>query len=254
MSKSPQESAHKATDATPLQGQHVVVVGGSSGIGLGVALRAARFGARLTLIGRDTRKLEDAVRSVGEGTNTVAADFTDTNAISAAFGRMDRIDHVVICAGSSEVVPVSQGNVQYWRSVLDMRIVAPLHIVKEAVPKMSPGGSITLMSGSLADRPSKSGYTILVAGIGGIEALTRALALELAPVRVNAISPGMIDTPLMRSALAGASGSYLSEVTSHLPITRMGTSDEAAEAILLLLTNRYMTAEVLHVDGGMRLA
>jgi NAD(P)-dependent dehydrogenase (short-subunit alcohol dehydrogenase family) len=247
------QKTNQNPDALRLLGQHIVIIGGSSGIGLSVARRAKRAGGELTLVGRNAGKLKEASDIVG-GATTITADLLDTIAISVAFARMNRIDHVVVSAGSSEVVPISQGDIQYWRSVLDMRIVAPLHVVKEAVAKMTAGGSITLMSGSLADRPSGSGYAVLSAGVGGIEALTRALALELAPVRVNAISPGMIDTPLMRSALGGASGDYLNNVASKLALKRMGTSDEAAEAILLLITNRYMTAEVLHVDGGMRLA
>lgn len=220
-------------------------------MGLAVAKRAVLAGATPILIARNEKTLAAASDEVG-GAKTFAADFTNSAAIENIFRRIDRIDHVVICAGTSEVVPICEGSVDYWQSVFHMRLVSPLHVIQQAVPKMK-GGSITLMSGTLAVRPSVSGYAVLTAAVSGIEGLARALALELAPIRVNAISPGLIDTPLLRSALEGASEAYLRENEARLPAKRMGTADEAAEAILLLMTNGYMTAEVLHVDGGMRL-
>jgi NAD(P)-dependent dehydrogenase (short-subunit alcohol dehydrogenase family) len=234
-----------------LEGQHVVIVGGSSGMGLAVAQRSRMLGAEVTLVGRTEGKLRSAAEKVG-GAKVVAADMRDAKAMSELFAAVAKVDHLVITAGFSEVVMVVDGSPDYWRSVLDLRIVAPLDIIKQALPKMTDG-SITLTSGSFTEIPPAYGFSILTAAVAGLEALARALARELAPVRVNAISPGFIYTPIFDQTLGSMKDAILNEAVNRLPSKRLGTPADLSAGVIALMTNSYMTAEVLHVDGGMRM-
>lgn len=133
---------------------------------------------------------------------------------------------------------------------INERIWGAIHAIRHAVPKMS-SGSITLISGLFSSRPV-AGMAVIAAAVGGIEAMTRALALELSPLRVNAIAPGYIDTPLLKAAFEDRYEGVIKNQAATLPTKRIGTAEEAARAILFLMTNGFMTGEILHIDGGGR--
>jgi NAD(P)-dependent dehydrogenase (short-subunit alcohol dehydrogenase family) len=236
---------------TALEGAHVVVFGGSSGIGLATAVATKTLGARVTLVGRTQSKLDDAAREIG-GARTAVADIADRKSVEAVFAGMERVDHLVITAGSFTTGRVADTDPDHLLTALQERLAGPLYGIKAALPLMPPTGSIVLTGGQLSDRPSGHGTSVLAAAVRGIEALARSLALELKPIRVNVISPGFVDTPLFDVFGPDGRRTVLTETAATLPGGRIGRADEIAQAVTFLLTNGYVNGEVLHVDGGGR--
>lgn len=130
------------------------------------------------------------------------------------------------------------------------RVWGAIYAIRYAMPKML-SGSITLTSGLFSSRPV-AGMAVVAAAVGGIEAMTRALALELAPVRINAIAPGYIDTPLLKAAFEHQYEGVIKAQAATLPVQRIGNAEETARAIVFLMTSGFITGEVLHIDGGGR--
>jgi NAD(P)-dependent dehydrogenase (short-subunit alcohol dehydrogenase family) len=232
-----------------LEGGHVVVIGGSSGIGLAAARLARHAGAEVTIAGRSQEKLIQAQRELGGG-HTAVMDITDEGAIEKVFASLSRVDHVLISAGTIRNGAIVQNDLATLRRIVDERLWGVTYVVRHAAPRMSQG-SITFTSGSLSSRP-RPGTAMLTAMLSAVEALARALALELAPVRVNAITPGLIDTPLLHTAYGPERDTIVKNRAAILPGRRVGTADEVAQVILMLMSNDYMTGEVVHVDGGGR--
>ena len=231
-----------------LEGERVVVVGGSSGIGLETARLAVAAGASVTIAGRSADRLRRAAADLGGAVRSVVADVTDDGSVKALFDGETRVDHVFLPAG--ELKPgggdVLGADLSALRSILESRLLGVVHVVRRARPKMA-GGSITLMSGLYANRPAR-GAALAVAAVAAIDGMTRALALDLAPIRVNAVAPGLIDTPLWDS-FGPQREAILAQATA-LPVGRIGRPDEVAAAVLLLMSNGFVTGTVLAIDGG----
>lgn len=240
-----------AATHSSLSGAHVVVFGGSSGIGLAAAAAAKAKGAEVTLVGRTAEKVEAAARAIG-GARTAVADIADRSAVEAMFRTLDRVDHLVITAGSFIVGKLMESDPDQLLAAMHERIAGPLYAIKAALPLMPPTASIVLTSGQLSDRPSGDGTSVIAAAVRGVEALARSLALELKPIRVNVVSPGFVDTPLFDVFGPENRTAILTQVAGNLPGGRVGHPEEVGEAIAFLLGNRYMNAEILHVDGGGR--
>ncbi len=236
---------------TPLNSAHVVVFGGSSGIGLATAVAAKAKGAIVTLIGRTPAKLEAAARKIG-GAQTAIADIAERKSVEAVFNGMTRVDHLVITAGSLHVGKLANSDPDQLLVDIQQRIAGAVYAIKAALPSMPPTGSIVLMGGQYSDRPSAHGASITAAAIRGIEALARSLALELKPIRVNVIAPGLIDTSLFDVFGPEGRAAIFAQAAEQLPVGRVGRACEVGEAIIFLLSNGYMNAEVLHIDGGGR--
>jgi NAD(P)-dependent dehydrogenase (short-subunit alcohol dehydrogenase family) len=231
-----------------LEGERVVVVGGSSGIGLETARLALAAGASVTIAGRSEDRLRRAAADLGGAVRSVVADVTDDGSVKALFDGETRVDHVFLPAG--ELKPgggdVLGADLSALRSILESRLLGVVHVVRRARPKMA-GGSITLMSGLYANRPAP-GAALGAAAVAAIDGMTRALALDLAPIRVNAVAPGLIDTPLWDS-FGPQREAILAQATA-LPVGRIGRPDEVAAAVLLLMSNGFVTGTVLAIDGG----
>jgi NAD(P)-dependent dehydrogenase (short-subunit alcohol dehydrogenase family) len=236
----------------PLLGSHIVVFGGSTGIGLATARSAKTCGALVTLVGRTAAKLEAAAREL-DGVRTAVANIADRKSVEAVFTGMDSVDHLVITAGGLAGGRLDETDPDELLTAVHERIGGPLYAIKAALPLMPATGSIVLTGGQFSDRPSANGASVISAAVRGIEALARALALELKPIRVNVISPGFVDTPLFDALGHETRTALLADAARMLPGGRVGRPAEIAEAILLLLCNGYMNGEVLHVDGGGRL-
>lgn len=236
---------------TPLNGAHVVVFGGSSGIGLATAAAAKAKGAIVTLIGRTPAKLEAAARTIG-GAQTAIADIAERESVEAVFNGMTRVDHLVITAGGLHVGKLADPDPDQLLVKIQQRIAGAVYAIKAALPSMPPTGSIVLMGGQFSDRPPANGASITAAAVRGIEALARSLALELKPIRVNVIAPGLIDTSLFDVFGPEGRAAMFAQAAEQLPVGRAGRADEVGEAITFLLSNGYMNAEVLHIDGGGR--
>lgn len=232
-----------------LHGAHVVIVGGSTGIGLAAAQLVRQAGAAVTIAGRSTEKLVQAQKTLGEA-RTVVADITDEVAVQSIFAGISHVDHVLISAGTIISGALLQNDMANLRRIMDERIWGLTYVVRHAAPRMTQG-SITFTSGSLSSRP-RPGTAMLTAALAGVEALAPALSIELAPVRVNAITPGLIDTPLLHDAYGAQRDTIVNSRAAVLPGKRIGAAAEVAQAIVMLMTNAYITGEVLHVDGGGR--
>jgi NAD(P)-dependent dehydrogenase (short-subunit alcohol dehydrogenase family) len=231
-----------------LKGDRVVVVGGSSGIGLETARLALAAGASVTIAGRSEDRLRRAAADLGGAVRSAVADVTDDSAVQALFDGEARVDHVFLPAG--ELKPgggdALGSDLNGLRSILESRLLGVVHVVRRARPKMT-GGSITLMSGLYATRPAP-GAALGAAAVAAVDGLTRALALDLAPIRVNAVAPGLIDTPLWDS-FGPQRQAVLAQGTA-LPVGRIGRPEEVAAGVIFLMRNGFVTGTVLAIDGG----
>lgn len=167
------------------------------------------------------------------------------------FEGVGRLDHLVITAGTAQLLPLKAQTANELLQVMTERVVGPLLAVQAAAAIMPPHGSITLTSAQLATRPISVG-AVMAGAVAAIEAITTALALELTPVRVNAVAPGMVDTPLLERLLGDDKHQVFVRTAADLPAKRVGAPDDVAQAVLFLMTNSFTTGEVLHVDGGGR--
>ena len=230
-----------------LRDASVVVIGGSSGIGLVTAKMAHEAGARLTIAGRDADRLADARDEIGEDVRTVALDIADEAAVKALFDSLDTVDHVASLAGTFAFGLLAETETSALQGPVDSRFWGPVYVTKHAAPRMT-SGSLTFCTGSGIDRPSP-GTAVFSAAAGGAEVFSRAMALELAPIRVNVVRPGAVDTPLFARA-SGDSDQAREGRAATIPLHRIGQADEIAHAILFLMTNEYITGASLPVDGG----
>ncbi|MFT3768702.1 MAG: SDR family oxidoreductase [Minicystis sp.] len=234
-----------------LHQRSVIVFGGSSGIGLEVARAARARGADVVLAARDEAKLAAAARDIG-GARTVALDVAREEDVEKLFASLPHVDHVVTTAADLRYQPVASFDLAAARRVVDTKLLAALLLAKHAGPRMRAGGSITFTGGVAAERPSRTGAMVAAvnAGLGG---LCRALAIELAPIRVNVIAPGWVDTPFWDTFAGADKGARLAATAARLPVGRVGRSEEIAHAVMFLIENGFTTGEVLHVDGGHRI-
>ncbi|WP_437311244.1 SDR family oxidoreductase [Sorangium sp. So ce388] len=235
-----------------LEQQHVVVIGGSSGIGLGVARACLARGATLTLVSRSPEKLAGAAAELGDArrVRTFAADVTQEAEVRSLFDQHPPARHVVVTAVQGHYQPVREMDIAAARRLIDSKLVAALHVAKHA--RIEPGGSLVFTTGIAAVRPGPGG-AVVAAVNGALMSLVRALAIELAPVRVNALSPGWVDTPVWDSIAGGAKEERFAQHARRLPVGRIGAPADIADAALFLMGNGFTTGEVLHVDGGHRL-
>lgn len=235
-----------AAPANPLEGQHVLAVGASSGMGRGVAHRTAGAGARLTLMGRDAGRLRKVAEEIG-GAEIREIDLCRAETIAQAVEGLAPVDHLVVTAGTYGVATLAQSGPSDWRDLLEERLIGPLLLIKALGDRLT--NSITLFTGSTVRRPS-AGAVLATAALGGVEAAVRALAVELAPVRANAVSPGIFDTPLLDTVLGDAKSELVKASAERLPAQRIGTPDDAASAAMFLMTNPFITGTTIELDGG----
>jgi NAD(P)-dependent dehydrogenase (short-subunit alcohol dehydrogenase family) len=242
------------TEAEMLKGKRVVIVGGSSGMGLAGAKAAAQHGAHVIIAGRSEKKLKAVLERIKGKPEYYAGDFTLEENVSAFFDKIGNFDHLVVTAGG-KVLPAGfvWTETSVARAVLDGKFWVQYLVAKRGAGHLNAGGSITLFSGIFSRRPSK-GFAALAANNGAIEALGRALAVELAPIRVNVISPGMVDTPIYHAMPAEQRESMFEATAKALPVGRVGTPEDVGETIIYLMQNGYTTGSVVDVDGGARLA
>ena len=234
-----------------LQGQRVVVIGGTSGIGFAVAHGAHAEGARV-VIGSSGHAKVDAAKARLPGAEGFAVDVKDEASVAAFFERIGPLDHLVFTAGdwgSFGGGALASVDVANAASAFAVRFWGAVTAAKHAVKTMAQNGSITLTDGMIAHRPRK-GAAISSAMAGAVEHLTRALAVELAPIRVNAVCPGLIATEIWNAIPEAQRQERWDRMTRKLLVSRIGTPREAAEAYLYLMRGGYTTAQVLRVDGG----
>lgn len=238
-----------AASALKFAGQTVVVIGGGSGIGLACAEAAYGAGASVAIAGRSPEKLERARERIGDGVRTLAVDVADEASVRGLFENFDRVDHLVVTAAETKAADMGDSDIETLRSTLDIRVWGGYYAAKHAAPRMDGGASITFVSGLSARRPYL-GSSVVAASCGAIEAFSRALALELAPVRVNAIRPGIVETPLLDEYYGEGRDEYLRSLAGRLPVGRVGEPEDIADAAMFLMGNGFVTGTVLQIDGG----
>lgn len=231
-----------------LDGSTVMVIGGSSGIGLACAEAARDAGASVVIAGRSPEKLGRAKAQIGADIRTLAADVTDEASVRDLFGWVERVDHLLVAAAETAAVRVVEAEEFDVRPTLDIRVWGGFLAAKHAARKMD-GGSITFVSGTSAHRPYLGAAMVAASG-GAVEAFARALALELAPVRVNTICAGFVDTPLLDAYYGDGRDEAVRELAARLPVGRIGTPEDIADGAMFLMGNGFVTGTVLHIDGG----
>jgi NAD(P)-dependent dehydrogenase (short-subunit alcohol dehydrogenase family) len=225
----------------------VLVIGGSSGIGLATAVAAAEAGASVTIASRSKAKLDTVLGSIPRISRAVVLDTQDQPALAHFFMAEGPWDHVVISAAQTPTGPVRTLSLADASAAMESKFWGAYRVSRAA--KIKDGGSLTFISGFLSVRPS-AGAVLQGAINAALEALARGLALELAPVRVNAVSPGLIATPLWSSMADEKREAMFAAAAVHLPARRVGQSQDVANAVLFLATTPFATGSTVRVDGG----
>ncbi len=240
------------TSGSELLGQTVVVIGGSAGIGLETARRARAEGAEVVLTARDPDPLERAAIELG-AKGSAAFDATDFDRLDRFFAELPTpIDHVMVTAGGPYYGPLATMDFDRARRDVEQHLWLTLRVARNAAGTVRPGGTLLFISGTGGRRPA-IGYTVLSTFTAGLPALAKVLALELAPVRVNVIAPGFVDTPLSASILGDQLEQRREELRTTLPIGRVvGPGDVAALAVHIM-TNTALTGATFDIDGGQQL-
>ena len=225
----------------------VLVVGGSSGIGLAAAAAAAEAGAAITIASRSPTKLESAINALGKTARAVALDTGDVAAVERFFADEAPWDHVIVTAAQTPTGPVRTLGLADAKAAMESKFWGAYRVARAA--KIREGGSLTFVSGFLSVRPSAN--SVLQGAINAaLEALARGLALELAPVRVNAVSPGLIATPLWSGMPNDKREAMFASAAQHLPARRVGQPEDIANAVMFLVTTPFATGSTVRVDGG----
>ena len=235
-----------------LLGQTVVVIGGSAGIGLETARRARAEGANLILTGRDAERLRLADDEL-EALSTAAFDATDPARLERFFADLpDTIDHVMVTVGQPHYGRLLEMDFEQARRALDTHLLLMLQVARSAANKVRPGGTMLFMGGTGGRRP-RIGLGIVSTVTAALPALTASLALELAPVRVNLLAAGFVDTPLSASLLGDELDNRRNQLRATLPIRRVVTPADVAALAVHIMTNTALTGATYDVDGGQQL-
>lgn len=229
-----------------LKQKDVLVVGGSSGIGEGAAKAAAAHGARVTIASRSQDKLRAAAARIGHDCKTGTIDICDDASVEAFFAAAGSFDHVVMSAAQVQIAPVKTLSVVEAQAAMNSKFWGTYRIARAA--NVNPGGSITLISGAAAVRATK-GRALQTAINAAVEALTKGLALEFAPVRVNTVSPGIVETPIWGN-LDAARIAQIKDMATRTPTGHLGQPEDIAMQILTCMSNKFMTGSIIYVDGG----
>ena len=228
-----------------LAGKKVVVVGGSSGIGLSTAELAKREGAEVIIAARNADRLNAVAERLG--VKATPADVTSDESVASLFRSCGPVDHVVVTAAQLRTGPFKTVAMEDVRATMEGKFWGAWRVARAA--EIRPGGSLTLVSGYLSIRP-RPNSAIIGAANGALESLARSLALELAPARVNAVSPGIIDTPIRAAMPEAARRDMLARTAASLPVGRVGVGDDIARQILAFMTIGFATGSIVYIDGG----
>jgi NAD(P)-dependent dehydrogenase (short-subunit alcohol dehydrogenase family) len=228
-----------------LTGKKVVVVGGSSGIGLATAELAKREGAAVIIASRNVTRLDAAAEKLNA--IAIATDVTDDESVVNLFRRTGPVDHVVLTAAQLRTGPFKTVPMDDVRSTMESKFWGAWRVARAA--EFRPGGSLTLVTGYLSVRPRPN--SVIVGAVNGaLESLAKGLALDLAPVRVNAVSPGIIDTPIRAAMPEEARRDMLAKTAASLPVGRVGVGEDVARQILAFMTIGFATGSIVYLDGG----
>lgn len=233
-----------------LKGKKVLILGGSTGLGLATGKAAAQEGAMVTLVSKNLTRLEAAARQMPGETAIHAVDLSDENAIRTFFDSFGAFDHLVYTAGENlSLAGIQDLDLAGGRAYFNIRYWGAVAAVKYGAPHINPGGAITLTSGIAAIKPN-AGWCIGSSICAAMEGFTRVMAVELAPVRVNIVSPGLVRSNLWDSMGAEDREQLFATVSKSLPVGYVAAPDEVAQTYLYLMKQPYSTGQKVIVDGG----
>lgn len=237
----------------PAPDSHIVVIGGTSGLGLAIAKSAHALGCKVTIAGRGRERAAEIAKSIGAGTIGLHIDLEDSGSIGPALRDGPPIDYLVVTPIVRLSTSAKDFAVAEAERLARVKLVGYVEAVGAAQPRLKPTSSIVLFSGLAKDRPYP-GSTMTSVVNGGIVAMTKTLAVELAPIRVNCVSPGVvIDSPTWRRILANGPNAMAEAMTAKTPTRRLATVDDIIHGVFFLLDNRAVNGVDLELDGGIQL-
>lgn len=242
--------------ALSLAGKNILIIGGGSGIGFAVAEAALTAGAKVVVASSNADKIKSAATRLGNGVAAVRLDVTNEAEVADFFAASTAFDHIAFTAGDwggPRRAPLAELDLDQAAALFKVRFWGAVAVAKHGGKTLPAGGSLTLTDGMIAHRPQK-GSAISTSMTGAVEHLTRALAVEFAPVRVNAVCPGLVRTGIWDRIPEDRREAELKQMTSRQPLPRVGEPHEIAEAYIYLMRGGYTTGQVLYVEGGRALA
>ncbi len=236
-----------------IHNKKIVIIGGSSGIGFAIAKAALEAGAHVTIVSRNQEKLANAKARLNESVETFVADIRDLAQLETLFQKIGTFDHLQLTASEISFGNFETLSITDAKAMFDSKFWGPYQAAKAALPYLNKKGSITFYSGAYSQLPKTPGASAAAAINSAVEGLSRALAVELAPIRVNTITPGIVDTELFANLGMNAEQrtTFFKEVTAGQVIKRPAEAAEIAQTALYLMSNTYSTANTLFVDGGL---
>jgi NAD(P)-dependent dehydrogenase (short-subunit alcohol dehydrogenase family) len=235
-----------------LNGKRVVVVGGTSGIGLATAKAFLNEAAEVIIASRSASKIAEAKLVLGGKAEGYELDFRSDEKVTAFFNKVGNFDHLIITAGDGAMGHFSDLPVASVKEAFDSKFWGQYLTARTAIPYLNQGGSITLTSGVYGVRPPK-GASTLAAINSAIEGLVRGLAVDLAPIRVNVVSPGIVETPIYAGIPDEQRKAMFNGIAQQLPVARIGQPEDIAQSYVYLAKNGFTSGSVVLIDGGARL-
>jgi NAD(P)-dependent dehydrogenase (short-subunit alcohol dehydrogenase family) len=227
----------------------IVVIGGSSGMGFATAMMAAAEGASVVIASRSEEKLRKAKAQIKGDVEVLTVNVVDEESVKALFEKVGSFDHLATPGNEAAMGPFLELDTKTARTAFDSKFWGQYHAAKYGAPKIRAGGSITFFAGIWSQRPVP-GSSVITSINSAIEGLGRALALELAPVRVNTVSPGIVDTPIYSMMPPERKEAMFREMAASLPAKRIGRPEDIAQTVLYLMSDGFATGSTLYVDGG----
>lgn len=232
-----------------LRGKRIVIIGGSSGIGLAAAKAALKEGATLVIASRSEEKLDRAKKEIKGDVESIVLDMSREEEMKNFFSKIGEFDHLVTTGGVTLSGALHTADNAVVRSSFDNKFWGQYYAAKYGAPNILEKGSIVFFSGVLGLRPAPN-TSIMAAVNGAIESLGRALAVELAPIRVNVIAPGYVETPRLANLIPEDLATIKEQIAQQVALGRPGTPEEIAETVLYLLQNDFTTGSTICNDGG----
>ena len=230
--------------------QTVLIVGGSQGMGLGAARKALQAGAKVVIVGRSKSKLDEVAKELGDTCRSVVGDIENINSHASILEQTGRFDHVFISASPGGKTGFHEQYDSIEESYLHGKFWCTFKFLQQAIKFLNPAGSVTLLSGGLSVRPHPA-YSLVSVAFGAIESLGKALAVAIAPVRVNVIRPSNIEKDASAFHTIEEQNTYIKRSSEETLLKRIGTGADIGDLVVHLMTNEFMTGQVIEIDGGL---